>query len=126
MKILAVRVTRVLEFMCPFWATHIGDRAESGALQTYMRHQTVQTAQDACSTRSSPGRSMSRVVAACIGECLLCLSHLTPVWLYGSSPKSWRAIWLSRSRAVIHGLTICGLLSLVVEAILGLLSGLVW
>ena len=34
----ALEVVHTLQLMHPLWATHIGDGAESGALQEYMRH----------------------------------------------------------------------------------------
>jgi hypothetical protein len=43
--LLALEIVHTLQLMRPLWATHIGDGAEGGALQEYMRHRTVQAAQ---------------------------------------------------------------------------------
>ena len=85
--LIALEVAHALQLIRPMWATHIGDCAESGALQAYMRHRTVRTAQHTYETRSGLQRLFNRIVAAYVGECLLCQSDLTPGWLYGSSPK---------------------------------------
>jgi hypothetical protein len=66
---------------------HIGNCAESGALQMYMRHRTVQAAKHMYKTRLGLQRLIRRMVAVYVGECLFYQSDLTPVWLHGSSPK---------------------------------------
>jgi len=80
-------VAHVLQLISPLWATHIGDGAESGALQEYMRHRTVQAAQHTYETRLGLHTLFIRIVAASVGECLLSQPDLTPGWLHGSSPK---------------------------------------
>jgi hypothetical protein len=85
-------VAHVLQLISPLWATHIGDDAESGALQEYMRHRTVQAAQHTYETRLGLHMLFVRIVAASVGERLLSQPDLTPGWLHGSSPKFLRAL----------------------------------
>jgi hypothetical protein len=85
-------VAHVLQLISPLWARHIGDGAESGALQEYMRHRTVQAAQHTYETRLGLHTLFVRIVAASVGECLLSQPDLTPGWLHGSSPIFLRAL----------------------------------
>ena len=86
--LFAQEVVHTLQLILPLWATHVGDGVESGALQEYMRHRTVQAAQHTYKTRSGLHELICRIVAASVGECLLYQPDLTPAWLYGGSPKS--------------------------------------
>lgn len=85
-------VAHVLQLISPLWAKHIGDGAESGALQEYKRHRTAQAAQHTYETRLGLHMLFVRIVAASVGECLLSQPDLTPGWLHGSSPKFLRAL----------------------------------
>ena len=90
--LLALEIVHTLQLMRPLWATHIGDGAEGGALQEYMRHRTVQAAQHTYETRLGLHMLFVRIVAASVGERLLSQPDLTPGWLHGSSPKFLRAL----------------------------------
>ena len=69
--LIFLKIARMLQLIGPLWATHIGDGAESGALQAYRRHRTVQAAQHTYETRSGLNKLICRMVAASIGERLL-------------------------------------------------------
>lgn len=73
--LIALEVAHALQLRRPMWATHIGNCAESGALQAYMRHRTVQTAQHTYETRSGLHKLICRIVAASVGE--VCSTNLT-------------------------------------------------
>ena len=81
-------IVHVLQLVSLLWATRIGDGAESGALQAYMRHRTVHEAQRTYKTRLGLHELVYGRVAASVGERLLYQPDLTPVWLYGDPPKS--------------------------------------